>query len=115
MHEGETHVPNPTEDSFARAMHAIKDLPLVGGLLHDVIALGLVSTGFVFYLVFGASGGPAYGLSNHFWPIAPFESKLFPSKWRPKVFASALGVFAMMAVLYAWSAAVGSKWPVIAV
>jgi len=28
MHEGETHVPNPTEDGFAKAMHFIKELPV---------------------------------------------------------------------------------------
>ncbi|UPR02829.1 fatty acid desaturase [Chloropicon primus] len=115
MHEGETHVPNPTEDSFAATMHAIKEFPLLGGLAHDLLSLTLVSVGFVFYLVFGASGGPAYKPSNHFWPVAPFETKLFPGKWKRKVILSAMGVFGMMGLLYLWCAAEKSIWPVAAV
>jgi omega-6 fatty acid desaturase (delta-12 desaturase) len=115
MHEGETHVPNPTEDGFASAMHTLKEVPLVGALAHDVLAVFLVSVGFVFYLVGGASGGPAYGLSNHFWPVIPFETKLFPGKWKAKVVLSAAGVFAMLGLLRLWACKVGSHWPVLAV
>ena len=115
MHEGETHVPNPTEDWFAGIMYTIKELPLVGDLVHDLLSLTLVSVGFVFYLTVGASGGPAYGLSNHFWPVFPTESKLFPGKWKTKVILSAAGCLFMLGLLYAWSCVVDSKWPVIAV
>ena len=113
MTEGETHVPNPTDDWFAGAMHALKER--AGGPIHDAIALLLVSIGYIFYLLFGASGGPAYGATNHFWPVAPFETKLFPGKWKTKVLLSDVGIAAVLISLYAWSVAAGSKWPVVAV
>ncbi len=115
MTEGETHVPNPTDDWFAGVMHNIKEFPVLGDFVHDLLALSLVSFGFVAYLVVGASGGPAYGLSCHFWPVVPFETKLFPSRWKRRVILSAIGVFSMLGLLYAWSCQVGSKWPVIGV
>lgn len=88
---------------------------VIGDFAHDVLALFLVSVGFVFYLTFGASGGPAYKPSNHFWPVVPFETKLFPGKWKKKVALSAAGVFGMLGLLYLWSCAAESSWPVIGV
>ena len=41
--------------------------------------------GWPVYILFGATGGPKYGVTNHFWPFAPFnngEKELFPGKYK---------------------------------
>ena len=99
--------------SFSLSLfHAAK---VVGDLFHDLLALALVSGGFVFYLTFGASGGPAWGKpTNHFFAHGPLKSKLFPGKWKNKVLVSALGVLAMLALL-AYCCNATSFWRVAAV
>lgn len=77
------------------------------------------------YLLFGATGGPKYGTSNHFIPIKPFNTNLWPGKlsrtgspkcvaslsspqhcdslpgnWPLKVWRSDLGVAAMLSGLW---------------
>ena len=44
------------------------------------------------YLFSGATGGPKYGKSNHFWPKKPFSKVLWPSIWGKKVWISDLGI-----------------------
>jgi len=66
-----------------------------GGLqlfLHLVI-------GWPAYLLWGATGGPKYGTSNHFVPFKPFATKLWPSSWPKKVLKSDIGIVAMAGVL----------------
>ena len=41
--------------------------------------------GWPVYLLFGATGGPKYGVSNHFWAKKPFNVALWPNKWPIKV------------------------------
>ena len=37
------------------------------------------------YLLWGATGGPQYGTSNHFVPVKPFNTALWPGQWARKV------------------------------
>lgn len=53
------------------------------------------------YLLFGATGGPKYGLSNHFIPAHPFSKVLWPGNWVKKVWQSDIGVVAMLGFLTA--------------
>ena len=65
------------------------------------------------YLLAGATGGPARGRTNHFWPVRPFATELFPRRWHARVWASSTGVLVVLAGLVAWSIAVGSAVPVL--
>jgi len=51
------------------------------------------------YLLWGATGGPKYGTSNHFVPVKPFNTNLWPASWPLKVWRSDLGIGAMLGVL----------------
>jgi fatty acid desaturase len=59
--------------------------------------------GWPVYLMTGATGGPARGLTNHFWPIWPFSAALFPGTWRLKVWISDIGILAMLGILAWWT------------
>ena len=59
------------------------------------------------YLLFGKTGGPRYGTSNHFWPTAPFSKKLWPSIWAKKVWISDWGIVFMLLLLTIWSICFG--------
>jgi len=74
------------------------------GLLQLVLHLVI---GWPAYLLWGATGGPKYGTSNHFVPFKPFDTALWPASWPKKVMRSDLGIVAMMAVLGAWAAKAG--------
>jgi len=124
MERGETHVP----EEKARGEKAKVDssevrsflvnqfgnetgLNIWGGLqgfLHLVL-------GWPAYLLFGATGGPARGLTNHFYPEPLFNSKdqnngveeLFPGKWKLRVYQSDIGVAFVVGSLLAWGLANG--------
>ncbi|MFZ4517371.1 MAG: fatty acid desaturase [Microthrixaceae bacterium] len=105
LDDGETHVPGrasggPTgpRGPFATTL---------------VIARSLL-LGWPAYLLAGATGGPSRGRTNHFWPVAPFESDLFPPRWRARVWGSGGGVLVVLVALVAWAVAVGSVVPVLA-
>lgn len=70
--------------------------------------------GWPLYLLTGASGGPARGMTNHFWPAKPFSAAMFPGKWRGKVWLSDVGILITFALLGTWAYLVGSIWPVLA-
>merc|ERR1719409_1420998 len=75
-----------------------------GGLqliLHLVI-------GWPAYLLWGATGGPKYGTSNHFVPVKPFDTALWPASWPSKVWRSDMGIGVMLAVLGLWAAKAGA-------
>jgi len=105
--EGETHVPYQIGEMKGDKNLALKEavgsapFAIINGIFHLVF-------GWPAYLLFGATGGPKYGVTNHLWPYAPFSGKLFPGGWKPKVIASALGVAAMGAVLAKWAAIDGA-------
>lgn len=108
IHEGETHVPPIADGSGGDGDNAIKLRRLLGSkvfaALHTVAYLG---AGWPAYLLTGASGGPKYGMTNHFWPTAPFSSKLWPSIYPKKVWQSDIGILVMLGVLSAWAAKAG--------
>ncbi len=110
--EGETHVPRRADHADGhRALHAGR-LP-VWALTLRTLVLRLVF-GWPAYLVAGVTGGPERGVTNHFWPLAPFSTALFPRRLVAKVLVSAAGVVAVIGLLVAWAVAVGSVAPVLA-
>ena len=73
------------------------------------------TVGWPVYLMTGASGGPARGRTNHFWPTTPFSNALFPGQWQRKVIYSTIGVAVVIGLLAWWGIAEGSFLPVLAV
>jgi len=67
--------------------------------------------GWPVYLLTGATGGPKYGVSNHFFPAKPFNMALWPGKWPKKVWQSDIGIAAMLGGL----AVLASKFSLAAV
>lgn len=62
------------------------------------------------YLLFGASGGPAYGKTSHMWPYKPFnkgEKELFPGKYKEKVLKADIGIIATCVALWFWASKLG--------
>ena len=103
---GETFVPprdtTPAGKTWQRWQDAIGD---------EAFAIVIMFTRFLFgwpvYLLTGATGGPARGMTNHFWPLKPFSAAMFPGKWRGKVWLSDVGVFAMLGALGWWAYSAG--------
>ena len=60
------------------------------------------------YLLWGATGGPKYGTSNHFVPRWPFNAALWPGKWAKKVLQSDIGIVGMCAALFGLSMKFGA-------
>lgn len=112
IYEGESHVPKKTGEGYSHYMRVLKEK--AGTLVHGVWSSFVVMVGFVLYLLFGASGGPAYGLTNHFWPKGIFKTKLFPKKWHAKVIASGAAVIGVIGALAYWAKCT-SFWTVAAV
>jgi len=59
------------------------------------------------YLLWGATGGPKYGTSNHFVPVKPFNINLWPGQWAMKVWRSDIGIVAMVGALAAIASKIG--------
>jgi len=70
------------------------------GMLQLVLHLAI---GWPAYLLWGATGGPKYGTSNHFVPVRPFATALWPGNWAKKVWQSDGGIVLALAGL-AWAA-----------
>jgi len=114
MDLGETHVPEPiiekNEGSYSfRSLfveklgkeNGIRAWGALQGFLHLII-------GWPAYLWIGATGGPARGMTNHYWPepitTPPLPSKeLFPGNWKEKVLKSDIGIGLMFGALGAWA------------
>jgi len=114
MELGETHVPEPMESeedgSFALRASILKTfgdekgIKVWGGLqafLHLIV-------GWPAYLLIGATGGSARGLTNHFYPeplTTPDQPKkeLFPGNWKAKVYQSDIGIAAVVAAVGVWA------------
>ena len=116
MELGETHVPERDfGDASGVAATKVRSflmktfgtetgLNMWGGLqlfLHLVL-------GWPAYLLVGATGGHARGMTNHFYPdplTTPEQPKkeLFPGNWKEKVWKSDIGVFATIAAVLTWS------------
>lgn len=112
MTEGETHVPYVAGTKEGESSKSRRQL--FGEPIYTVMRLIThLVFGWPAYLVSGATGGPKYGTTNHFWPYKPFSGKLFPGKWKGKVLLSAAGVFAAVGLLACWAKAAGF-WTVMA-
>jgi omega-6 fatty acid desaturase (delta-12 desaturase) len=116
LDEGETHVPHSAYSSSGQM-----NVRLLRWLGDD--AFGAINVfmhlilGWPAYLLYGATGGPVRGLTNHFVPISfgkgelqsskellPRPVSLYPGwRWKLKVLFSDLGVLAMLALLYRWA------------
>ena len=114
MELGETHVPEAHGDEGSPSLRLRgKVLKIFGkkagmnlwgsiqGFLHLLI-------GWPAYLMIGATGGPARGMTNHFWPnplTTPEQpnKELFPGNWKKKVLKSDIGVAAVVAGLAYWA------------
>jgi fatty acid desaturase len=111
--EGETHCPYTVDSASGKASLAARGLlgetPFAAVQLFTHLAVGWPA-----YLLWGATGGSSRGVTNHFWPTAPFSDKLWPGAWKAKVLKSDVGVLAVLAGLVAWAQAAGSALPVLA-
>jgi hypothetical protein len=115
---GETHVPevlnSKDEGSFARRAALINLLGKDNGMkawgaYQAFLHLGV---GWPAYLLIGATGGTARGMTNHFWPdplTTPEmpNKELFPGNWKQKVLKSDIGIAAVVGGLIAWTACNG--------
>lgn len=97
--EGETHVPKRI--TTARGLRALRVRRKIGAGTHGAFTVAArLGLGWPLYLLFGTTGGPERGVTNHFWP---FSRALFPDRWKRKVIWSSLGVLAMVGVLATWA------------
>jgi len=106
--EGETHVPSVAGtdkgDFGLKLKESVSEGPFA------IINMMIVFLfGWPAYLLYGASGGPVRGTTNHFLPGmgAQNQHALFPGQWRRKVWYSDVGVVAVVAGLVAWGMARG--------
>lgn len=114
LDDGETHVPHRIDT--AQGQRALQVQERLGPSLNGaVMGLGRLLIGWPMYLIAGATGGGTRGVTNHFWPSAPFSNSLFPKRLHNKVRFSALGVVAVLGLLAWWAVAAGSVVPVLAV
>ncbi len=110
--DGETHVPKRADESSGK--RALASHKKMGPNVHATLGIiGRLGFGWPVYLISGATGGPRRGVTNHFWPFAPFSKALFPARWAKRVVASAAGVVTVLALLIAWAVAAGSIVPVL--
>lgn len=115
---GETHVPEATDESDSMSLGKRKNILDFLGEETGMVAWGAIQmfmhliVGWPAYLAIGATGGPARGVTNHYWPdplTEPDEKKfeLFPGKWKEKVLKSDVGIAAVVGALVAWAACDG--------
>jgi fatty acid desaturase len=107
--DGETHVPKiGVKPRIWEKMAKFMSMPVVA-FLRVAVRLGL---GWPAYLIFGASGGPAYGKpTSHFLPYAVGAKKdLFPGKWKAKVWQSDIGCVIVCAGLWKLAQVIPGGW-----
>lgn len=117
--DGETHVPPlksdneatiPTPDRLLKNVATGLFGRYLGTKVYGILQLGLhLLVGWPAYILFGATGGPSRGITNHFIPYnfpRPFKTvgklkELFPAGQKMKVWLSDIGIVAVGAALYA--------------
>ncbi len=103
---GETHVPLVIKgNGVTEKVGGEKELHFsnsLGKKNYGILQLVLhLIFGWPAYLLMGSTGGVKYGTSNHFWPIKPFSTSLWPSIWAKKVWISDFGVgLALLSIVY---------------
>ena len=116
--KGETHVPyvigGRAGIELPGGEHMMAAARFMGKTAHGIFqVVAHLVFGWPAYLLFGATGGPKYGLSNHFVPMKPFDKALWPGQWPKKVWQSDIGVVAMLALLAGLARRFGA-WAVMA-
>ncbi|MCA9199568.1 MAG: fatty acid desaturase, partial [Planctomycetales bacterium] len=87
LDEGETFV--PARSTSASGMLWQRWEQFMGDEAFAIVMMvARFTVGWPVYLMTGASGGPVRGTTNHFWPVWPFSTALFPGRWRNKVWWS---------------------------
>jgi fatty acid desaturase len=109
----ETHVPLRDTTPGGKAWQRWQEMFGDEAFAVVVIVLRFL-VGWPLYLLTGVTGGPARGVTNHFWPAWPFSEALFPGAWRGKVWLSDIGVVAMLGLLGWWASSAGF-FPVLAI
>lgn len=118
MELGETHVPESVaaddDGSLAGRTALINALGKEDGLKAWGAIQGFLHliVGWPAYLLIGATGGPARGMTNHYYadplttPDQP-KKELFPGNWKEKVYKSDIGIAAVLGIVAAWTACNG--------
>lgn len=112
LHEGETHVP-PIADSPQGKRWILLRTYLGRRFFPALNILTRLIFGWPLYLLLGTTGGRLRGVTNHFWPLWPFSTTLFPQAWKLKVLASNIGVLVVLATLGTWTAMRGDLLPIL--
>ena len=118
MELGETHVPEAMEGNTSTSLKARSWLIEKFGTKNGLNAWGGIQAflhlivGWPAYLLIGATGGTARGMTNHFYPDplttpAMPKKELFPGNWKEKVLKSDIGIAAVVGGLVAWTACNG--------
>jgi fatty acid desaturase len=103
---GETHVPLRDTTPSGKAWRWWQET--IGDEAFAIVVIAIhVLIGWPLYLLTGATGGPARGVTNHFWPAWPFSAGLFPGGWARKVWLSDIGVGGMLCLLGWWMYSAG--------
>ncbi|CAJ1330191.1 unnamed protein product, partial [Effrenium voratum] len=104
MSEGETHVPRVQKGDTNKYTTMAKSVGQ--GFVAGTRMITHLVLGWPAYILAGATGGPAYGKTNHLWPFTPFSNgkkDLFPGVWKQKVLLSDVGIVGMTALLMWWA------------
>lgn len=100
--EGETHCPYTADSRPGQVNIAV--LNAIGRAGFTVVQLVThLLVGWPAYILWGATGGPSRGVTNHFWPSAPFSEALWPGTWKQKVLKSDIGIIVTLAGLAFWA------------
>lgn len=100
--EGETHCPYTADSRSGKVNIAV--LNAIGRFGFTVVQLFThLVVGWPAYILWGATGGPVRGVTNHFWPTAPFSEALWPGSWKSKVLKSDIGILVTLAGLAYWA------------
>jgi len=100
LDEGETHVPRRAH--HARAATELRLRARLGPNAYAAVVITrTLLLGWPAYLLAGVTGADRRGRSNHFWPVRPFATELFPPRWHARVWASSAGVVVVVALLVA--------------
>lgn len=110
---GETHVPETQREGKSTSLNIRDSFDSMGEM--GMTGFGILQlfmhliVGWPAYLLIGATGGEARGMTNHFYPeplTTPDMPKkeLFPGNWKEKVWQSDIGIAIMVGALSVWTA-----------